>query len=249
MHLTQWPSAAELPSDTPLVAAMDRVRDVCSATSSIRKREGRRVRLPLTTLTIASPDAESLAPFVSVIADEVNVRTVELTTDVSAHAASVLQVVPAIAGPRIGKDVQRVIKAVRAGEWTRDGETVVAGGIALEEGEFSLRLVPADEHASAALPGADGVVVLDLSVSAEQEDEGLARDLIRAVQQARRDAGLEISDRIQLRITAGRRWEQPVTVHRELIAGETLAVGVEFVADDAATEPVVAVTRAEQPAG
>ena len=196
VHLTDWPSADQFPADPELVAAMDRVRDVCSATLSVRKREGRRVRLPLAQLTVATPDASALAPFRDLIADEVNVKHVELTDDVAASASAVLQVVPAVAGPRLGSDVQTVIRAVRAGEWTAEGDTVRAGGITLLPGEFVLRLVPADEHASAALAGNDGVVTLDLELTPELQAEGLARDLVRVVQQARREAGLDVSDRI-----------------------------------------------------
>ncbi|HWW52143.1 MAG TPA: class I tRNA ligase family protein, partial [Acidimicrobiales bacterium] len=82
VHLTDWPSASELPSDPALVEAMDRVRDVCSAASSVRKAQGVPVRHPLPSLTIAAPDAGTLAPFVDLIADEVNVKTVLLTEDV-----------------------------------------------------------------------------------------------------------------------------------------------------------------------
>ena len=89
-------------------------------------------------------------------------------------ARAVLQVLPAVAGPRLGSDVQTVIRAVRAGDWTREGDTIVAGGIPLEEGEYTLRLVAAeDAGASTSLPSGDGVVVLDLDVTPELEAEGL----------------------------------------------------------------------------
>ncbi|HEY5874563.1 MAG TPA: isoleucine--tRNA ligase [Ilumatobacteraceae bacterium] len=226
VHLTDWPSADQFPADPELVAAMDRVRDVCSATLSVRKREGRRVRLPLAQLTVASPDASALAPFRDLIADEVNVKHVELTDDVAASASAVLQVVPAVAGPRLGSDVQKVIRAVRAGEWTAEGDTVRAGGITLQPGEFVLRLVPANEHASAALAGNDGVVTLDLELTPELQAEGLARDLVRVVQQARRDAGLDVSDRIALTIGVAPAQLDAVSAHQAFIAGETLATAV-----------------------
>ena len=84
---TTGPTPTALAADDDLVRAMDEVRDVCSATLSVRKAHGRRVRQPLSSLTVAAPDAEALAPFVDIIADEVNVREVQLTTDVSAVAA------------------------------------------------------------------------------------------------------------------------------------------------------------------
>ncbi|MEZ5216750.1 MAG: DUF5915 domain-containing protein [Ilumatobacteraceae bacterium] len=142
---------------------------------------------------------------------------------------------------RLGKQVQQVIKAVKTGDWSRDGDDVIAGGVALHEGEFSLRLVPADEHASAALGTADGVVVLDLDVTPELEAEGLARDLVRMVQQARRDAGLQVSDRIALQITAPQAWIDAADTHRDLLCGEVLATALDLTTDESLDDPRVSV--------
>jgi len=226
VHLADWPDAAVLPADPELVAAMDRAREVCSVALSVRKANGLRVRQPLAAMTVATPDAAALVPFSALIANEVNVREILLVDDVASVAETVLQVVPAVAGPRLGPDVQTVIRAVRAGDWHRDGDTVVAGGIALEDGEYTLRLAAADEAASASLPRGDGVVVLDLTVTAELAAEGLARDLVRLVQQARRDAGLDVSDRIVLTVGLPEVVRAQVAPHEGFIARETLATTV-----------------------
>jgi isoleucyl-tRNA synthetase len=246
VHLTDWPSPDELPADDELVATMDLVRDVCSATLSVRKAHGRRVRLPLSTLTVASSDAGRLAAFRDVIADEVNVRHVELTDDVGAVAAERLQLVPARLGPRLGPEVQHVIRAHKAGDWSVDGEVVTVGGVVLEPGEYTLELVAEDDKASAGLSGHSGVVALDIDVTPELEREGRARDLVRLVQQARREAGLDVTDRIALSIRAGQDWIDAVTAHEALIAGETLATSLDAAVDVAATgdaEPVIVVER------
>jgi isoleucyl-tRNA synthetase len=226
VHLADWPDPDGLPAAPDLVTQMDRVRDVCSAALGVRKANGLRVRLPLASLTIASPDASDLAAFTDLIADEVNVKDVRLTDDVASVAQSILQVVPAVAGPRLGPATQAVIKAVREGDWSRDGDTVVAGGVALQEGEFTLRLVATEEAASACLAGGDGVVVLDLAVTDALEAEGLARDLVRLVQQARRDAGLAVSDRISLGIGLPAALRERLTPFESFLAGETLATSV-----------------------
>ena len=226
VHLTDWPQPETLPEAPDLVAAMDRVREVCSTALGLRKAKGVRVRQPLPSLTVAGADAGALEPFRELIADEVNVKDVRFSTDVGQFADDVLQVVPAVAGPRLGPDVQRVIRAVRAGDWERRGDTVVAGGIALEPGEYSLRLVPKDADASSCLPGADGVIALDLAVTPELETEGLARDLIRLVQQARRDADLAVSDRIVLTVGVPAPLRARLAPLEGLVAGETLATSV-----------------------
>ena len=155
VHLADWPVASEIPADASLVRAMDRVRDVCSVALSIRKANGLRVRLPLASLTVAVPDAESLAPFVSIIAEEVNVKEVHLTSDVGAVATSDLALVPAVLGPRLGAQTQKVILAAKGGDWTRaDDGAVSAGGVVLQEGEYAVRLVPIDSEASASYPEA-----------------------------------------------------------------------------------------------
>jgi isoleucyl-tRNA synthetase len=250
VHLTDWPSADAFPADHALVASMDAVRDVASAALSLRKARGLRVRLPLASLTVAVPDATSLAPFRELVADEVNVKDVVLTDDVGAYCRQVLTVVPRALGPRVGGRVQDVIRAVKAGQWELVDGAPVAAGVALQEGEYELKLVASDVENSAPLPAGAGVVVLDTAVTPELAAEGLARDVIRVVQQARRDAGFDVSDRVAVTLSASEAVTGAVAAHRDFVAAETLATSVEFGAVDGFTgevgdgEPVtVAVTR------
>jgi isoleucyl-tRNA synthetase len=241
VHLTDWPDVDELPAADDLVATMDLVRDVCSATLSVRKAHQRRVRLPLNTVTVASVDASRLADFVDVIADEVNVRHVELTDDVASVATERLQLVPAELGPRLGSDVQQVIRAHKAGDWAVSGDTVVVGGVELLPGEYRLELVAEGDKASAGMSDHPGVVALDIEVTEELEIEGRARDLVRLVQQARREADLDVSDRIDLTVTASAPWIEAIRAHEGLIAAETLATSVTTVPSDDAGEPTIVV--------
>jgi len=156
------------------------------------------------------------------------------------------------AGPRLGKDVQLAIRGSKKGDWSvsQDG-IVTAGGLALVEGEYSLETVVADApagdgvdvravRAGAADLGADdlrqvssrvtgmlphnGFVVLDTTVTPELAAEGLARDVIRAVQQARRDAGLDVSDRISLTVSGDDEVWAATVAYEKLIMMETLSV-------------------------
>ncbi len=122
---------------------------------------------------------------------------------------------------------------------------VIAGGLALVEGEFSLETVAADSDdtsATAMLPGG-GFIVLDTAVTPALAEEGLARDIIRAVQQARKDAGLDVSDRIALEITGDATVEAAMIAHSKLIAAETLAESIFGVESDN-PEFSVSVTKA-----
>ncbi|HEX6760485.1 MAG TPA: DUF5915 domain-containing protein [Propionibacteriaceae bacterium] len=235
VHLTDWPDVVELPLDGDLVEAMDWVREVCSAGSSLRKAGGLRVRLPLSKLSVIADDAKALRPFAELIKDELNVRDLGLA-DLEAGGAAyrvteVLQVDARAAGPRLGKDVQT---ASKTGEWSvNENGAVTSGGIALQEGEYALRTVLVDayrEHQkSVAMLPRGGFVILDTTVTPELAVEGLARDMVRAVQQARRDAGLKVSDRISLQLAGDEAVRGAVEAHAELIKKETLATSLDFV--------------------
>jgi isoleucyl-tRNA synthetase len=228
VHLVDFPDAQALPADHALVAAMDATREVCSAALSLRKATKLRVRLPLATLTVATPDADALRPFASLIAEEVNVKQVEFTDSVGEYCDQTLSLVPRVLGPRLGKDVQRVIKAVKAGDWqSRDG-VVTAGGVVLETGEYELKMTPRAAERTAILPGGTGVVMLDTDVTPQLHAEGLARDVVRVVQNARKEADLAVTDRIDLTLDVPSEVVAAVETHREFVTGETLADSLEF---------------------
>ncbi|ATI35878.1 isoleucine--tRNA ligase [Rhodococcus sp. H-CA8f] len=224
VHLADWPEASELPANPELVAAMDDVRTVCSTVLSLRKAQNLRVRLPLPEVTVAAPDAERLRPFLGLIADEVNVKKVDLTDDVDVHGRFEIAVNARAAGPRLGKSVQTVIKAVKAGDWAENADgVVVAAGIELLPEEYTQKLVAAEPDSTAALPDGAGLVVLDSVVTEELEAEGWAKDRIRQLQDARRAAGLDVSDRINVVLEVPQDCKEWAERHRELIAGEVLA--------------------------
>jgi len=234
VHLADWPDPEDLPADPGLVARMDRLRDVASTTLRLREDHGLRVRLPLASLTVAGADAESLADLLHLLTDEVNVKTVELTADLDRHASFVLRPDGRVLGPRLGGGVQAVFGAARAGEFTRnDDGTVDVAGETLQPDEFELALESPDGVTAAALGGGDAVVVLDTEVTPALEAEGLARDVVRQVQQARRDADLVVTDRIVLALDGDAEVLDAVRAHEAHVAGQVLAVEIAYGAADA----------------
>ncbi len=233
VHLEDWPDASIVPSDNELETVMDQVRDVCSTTLSLRKVHSRRVRLPLGELTVASPLANALQSFVSIITDEVNVHKVTLTTELGQVAKHELQLIPAALGPRLGANTQKVIVAVKKGDWSINGDEVIAGGVALEPHEFQVKLVAAagdtETIASAALADGQGIVLLNIELTDALLAEGAARDIVRMVQQARREAGLAVSDRIVLTLGLPELLQSQVSQFETYIASETLAQRIEWV--------------------
>ena len=259
VHLEDWPDAASFPVDDTLVSAMDRVREIASAGLALRKARGLRVRLPLARLTIVSNETTGLAPFGDILSEELNVKAVEFETldtgSLDQHGIARRLTVNARAlGPRLGKQVQQVIQAAKAGDWTVTDDVVTVGGTRLEPGEFDLELEAADVASAIAFLSGDGFVILDTATTPELEAEGLARDVIRAIQDTRKAAGLEVSDRIQLAVTGSDAGDiDALTLFAETIAGETLAVAwvFELSADPALTATLgsAAGQRAELAAG
>lgn len=240
VHLADFPQADQFPADDDLVRAMDEVRGVCSATSSVRKAHKLRNRLPLPKVTVALPESARLADFADIIRDEVNVKEVALTSDVDSVGRFDVVVNAKVAGPRLGKDVQRAIKAVKSGNYERRGDAVVADGIELVAGEFTERLVAADPDSTTQIDGVDGLVVLDMTLTEELEAEGWAADVIRGLQDARKASGFEVSDRIEVKLVVPEEKREWALRHTDMIAGEVLATSFEVVTGEPAQHDIVA---------
>jgi len=140
------------------------------------------------------------------------------------------------AGPRLGKNVQSVIQAAKAGDWSQVDGKVIAGGVELVEGEYDLDLVAdfaggADETPTdlIGILASGGFLILDGRVTPELADEGLARDTVRIIQQARKDAGFDVSDRISLTVTGDASVILAIRAHEELVCAETLSVEITLI--------------------
>lgn len=246
VHLQDWPDDAVFPHADEIRDAMDAVRELSSVGNALRKKEKLRVRLPLARLTVVSPVAASLGQFEDILREELNVKAVELVevTDTTAADYGIdhrLSVNARAAGPRLGKDVQKAIQAARNGDWSESDGVVTAGGIALEPAEYELVLETTGrpEGEALAIVPTGGFVLLDTRTTPELEAEGLARDVIRAVQETRKNAGFDVSDRIRL-------WLKFESVDDAAavasafdtadVAGETLAVEHALLRGDAALQ-------------
>lgn len=258
VHLADWPDAALFPANAELVEAMDRVQQICSTGSSLRKAANLRVRLPLQELTVVAPGADALEGFAAVVADELNLRSVRMLDAASASPEEFgieqkLVVNARAAGPRLGKNVQQAIKGSKSGDWSvSEAGVVTAGGLELEPQEYTLETgVAASDGGSASASSAaavlptGGFVVLNTEVTPELEAEGLARDMVRSIQQARKDAGLNVSDRIRTTISAPMNLVDALKAHENLVVTETLTVelGLSSSGDD--SELQIAVEKVE----
>jgi isoleucyl-tRNA synthetase len=229
VHLQDWPDAGAFAADAALVERMDLARQAASAALSIRMAKNLRTRLPLRKLTIAHPRHAILSPLRDVIADEVNVKEVALESDPSAYGATEAAVDARQVGKRLSKAMKDVLVATRSGDWREvGGGAIEAAGEVLQAGEYELRFRPREGIDAVSFAGWAGVVVLDTETDAELEGEGVARDFIRLVQMARKDAGFDVADRIEIAVAASDDVRTVLEPHQDLIRQETLALSLAF---------------------
>ena len=200
VHLTRWPAEVMAPHrDQPLERAMALVRGAVDLARTLRAQAGLKVRQPLATAWLAVPDRGlSLGPdLLALFADELNVKRVEVITDGSALVERrVKPLLPRI-GKRLGSSIPAVMAAAREGAATfhEDGSVTLAGET-LAPDEVEIQATP---RPGTAVADRDGlVVVLDTELTPDLRAEGDARELQRAIQDLRKEAELDLDDRIVL---------------------------------------------------
>lgn len=238
VHLMDYPNWDDAVYDGALVDAMNEVRDIVSCAHALRKGANLRVRLPLSRLQVVAANPEALRDYTALIASEVNVKSVEVfgVAESGLQSSQELTLNPKAFAPEVRKLTSALFQAQKSGQWRLDGEAVVFDGVELDgepvrlTGEqFGLvTKVAAEPGTVADVLDSGTFVVLDTEVTEELEAEGYARDAIRAVQDARKNAGLDVADRIDLTLGVPADCVAWVQNHRELIATETLSLGVEI---------------------
>ncbi|HLT36297.1 MAG TPA: isoleucine--tRNA ligase [Enhygromyxa sp.] len=233
VHLQRFPIVDEALIDLELERQVGIVQRVVGLALALRERERIGVRRPLATLTVASRDPavrEAVRRFASDVEAELNVKTVELAEDDSALVSLSAKANFKVLGKRLGKQMKAVAQAVEALDRASllrvlDGETVEIEGHTLGADDLVFRREP--------LPGrvaeSEGniTVLLDTTIDEALEQEGLARELINRVQNLRKAAELEVSDRIELAVACASDSKLLAALAREelrrLITSETLA--------------------------
>ena len=199
VHLQDYPDVSALTVNEKLMAQMDLVRMVSSTVKSIREEHKLRNRLPLKSMTVAGEKATDLYDFVEVLKDEVNVKNVELTTDIHQIADTFLYLKTPLIGKRLGRYMKDIMAASKGTDWTQNADgTLSIAGQTLTADEYELRLVMKQGFDGQPLPDNTAVIQLDTHVLPELEKEGIARDFVRMVQSLRKEKALDVSDRIQV---------------------------------------------------
>jgi isoleucyl-tRNA synthetase len=222
VHLTRWPSAELAPArDEALEHAMETARTAVELARTLRGSAGIRTRQPLARMWLALPggDLPERDALVALIRDEVNVRSVELIGDESELVERrVKPLLPKI-GKKHGAAIPSIMAAARenAVEYHGDGSVTLAG-VTLAPDEVEILATPRPGTAVAHDEGL--VVVIDTELTDDLRAEGDARELQRAIQDLRKDAGLALDDRIELWVDG---LADDVALHLGSVAEEVLA--------------------------
>ena len=234
VHLTAWPEVEPGCLDDQLVYEMDMVQQVVGLGRTTREESRVRVRQPLSRLLVSAPDERARAAVskhARQVEEELNVKAVEFI-----HGDSNLvsyRVTPDF--PRLGKRYGRLMPAIKDALAQADaawiaGEVAAGRSFTLDVEGRDVTFGPGDcrvqtgsaEGYACAVDGGF-MVALDTGLDDELVLEGLAREIVRSVQDARKSAGLEVSDRIVLGISGTGPVPEALRAHGEYIAAETLA--------------------------
>ena len=243
VHLSDWPPVRGDLIDNTLSREVNLIRAMVSAGLSVRAREKLRVRLPLAAAKIAVRQkiSSDLERYIPVLCGELNVKSIEFLEDSSSIATLTAKVNARVVGPRLGSRVQEVIQKVRTGDFTVIGEHAIqVGDIELTPGEVEVGF--AGKPGLAVQAGSGFVIALDTALTHELTLEGRARDLVREIQDLRKEANLHIADRIVLAITGA---TEILDAHRDYVMAETLCREVVVEVTDAKIEKTVVIEGAE----
>ncbi len=224
VHLMRYPDLSNIVPNTELVAIMDEVMDVCNSALFIRSEENIRIRQPLPKITIIGENSQKFAAFANIIREEINVKEVAYSDDLASFAEKKLSIHFPILGKRIPHKMKDIILASKKNEWKWENDNMLIAGEVLKEDEYSLILDTKLAKGAKALSSNQAMIIMDLELTEKLKLEGSARDIIRSVQQARKDADLKVSDRIALEIsTNDLELKQSITEFAGVIEEQTLS--------------------------
>ena len=233
VHLQDFPDVSNISFDAELVGEMDLVKEICSTALFLRDRENLRVRLPLNKIRIIGHGMENLVKYQDIIADEINVKSVIFEENLEDLATFIIEVDLKKLGAKYGEKLKDIMKAVKDNKWKEldDGKVEIAGNV-LEKDEYTIKLKAKNKDAKNLQPLSNNkaLIELDFTITPELELEGIARDLVRMIQQNRKDANLNLSDRIKLSIkTSSPILVKAVENNSEYMKSQTLAVDLGIV--------------------
>src|SRR4051812_1757728 len=249
VHLCDYPDVDESLIDPQLEAGMDAVRRTVELGRAARAQAKVKLRQPLRKAVVVASDAEreAIERLAGVVASELNVKELDFVQTEAELVSYRAKPNYRSLGPRFGKSMPQVAAAVEALDAAAVADALERGeevGIQVEGkdhtlsgDDLSLVMEPLEGYQVEAESG--HAVALELGRDDEPRREGLAREVVRAVQEARKQAGLEVSDRIALALGGDEELLSAAREHEAYIAGETLATSVDYGADGAGEKAMI----------
>ncbi len=235
VHLSDYPVADDSSVDEPLNGAMAAARAIVELGRRVRVETKTRTRQPLSEAVVHYPgDHQALAAVLPLVADELNVKDIVFAESDASFGRWRAKPNYKVLGPRLGDLVKRVAAALAADDGTVASSLARGERVTLTVDGQPIELAPDEVDLGQEVTEGWGVasdggltVALDLEISDDLLREGRAREVVRAVQDARRAAGLDVSDRIDLAVSATGDVAASIAAFRDYVAGETLAVALD----------------------
>ena len=238
VHLAEYPVADAALKDAQLEADMDFTRDVISMGHAARNRSGIKTRQPLAEITLGAlsdVEKETVNRLADLIHDELNVKAIVFTEDLNAFAQVTLKPNFKVLGPKYGRGVQAIAKALASADSVAlKAELEAAGSLQVEASEETYTLKQSEIDVQTqnregffVEMDAKKFVALSTELTHELTLEGLAREFVNKIQNMRKEADFNVSDRIKLSLdTTSSLVDEAFEVHRDYILSETLTTTV-----------------------
>ncbi|WP_353280301.1 isoleucine--tRNA ligase [Wolbachia endosymbiont (group B) of Silvanus unidentatus] len=232
VHLADFPQSDRY--DSELIAKMDLVREICNSALSIRNTFNMRIRQPLGSMTIYHRSSCDFLKneYQEIIRDEVNVKELEIVSDLKEVASLELKLNFPLLGKKVADKIKKLVQYVKEEKWRQiENEQIFLGdeteSYTIEKGEYEL-LLKANSEYSSVFDNNKGIVVLSTELNDELILEGLARDVVRLIQETRKQADFHISDRIRVIIKAeDEKIKEAITTWNKYIKEQTLALSLD----------------------
>jgi isoleucyl-tRNA synthetase len=232
VHLAEFPKYVENFVDKSLESKMQKAQTISSLVLSLRKKEMIKVRQPLQKVMIPVLDKNQRAEIEAIsdlVKAEVNVKEIEILDDASGILVKQIKPNFKTLGPRFGKDMGLISKQIQAFTPEQINQLDTLGMLNIEISGNTITLSQADVEISSQdiegwlVANANGITVaLDITISPELKEEGIARELVNRIQNIRKDSGFEVTDKIKVHLQKNAELEKAVTANATYIKSETL---------------------------
>ncbi len=226
VHLAEWPKSNPKLIDSTLNQKMEIARTIVSLGHAIRSKENLKVRQPLSKLKLALPESYQ-AKFVEelndVICEELNVKEIEVIENPDTEVTKKIKPNAKDLGPILGTRMKDVLEAARKSEFEIQENSVLIAGETISLDKFEIVYESNPGYSAESINGI--VAILDTSISEELKQEGLIRDIVRIVQEFRKEMDYNVSDRIYLFIqTESTELQTAIQNFANYLKKETLAI-------------------------